>query len=65
MLFAVAGPTEGIQREERADSSLAREVLDVLRVDATTEHDREATVLLLTPPDPNPHATPVCVLSSV
>ena len=35
--------------EERLDSSLSREVLDVLQVNATTEYDREAAMPLLTP----------------
>ena len=35
--------------EDRLDSSLSREVLDVLQVNATAEHDREAAMPLLTP----------------
>jgi hypothetical protein len=35
--------------EGRPDSSLAREVLDVLRMNATTEHDGEAAMPLLIP----------------
>jgi len=35
--------------EERLDSTLAREVLDVLQVNVTTEHDREAAMPPLIP----------------
>ena len=35
--------------EDRLDSNLSREVLDVLQVNATTEHDREATLPFLIP----------------
>jgi hypothetical protein len=38
-----------VAAEERLDSSLAREVLDILQMSATTEHDREAAMPLLIP----------------
>ena len=38
-----------VAAEERPDSGLAREVLDVLQMSATTEHDREAAMPLLIP----------------
>jgi hypothetical protein len=38
-----------VAAEERLDSTLSREVLDVLQVNATTEHDLEAAMPLLIP----------------
>jgi hypothetical protein len=35
--------------EDRLDSSLSRGVLDVLQVNATTEHDRETAMPVLIP----------------
>ena len=55
LVHAVGGGTANrrhparVAAEERLDSSLSREVLDVLQVNATTEHDREAAMPVLIP----------------